>query len=735
MEFAMMSFVSRCMLVFAIWAVAGCGPAQAPLPSPGAERAGVLSASGEGHIAGAGEEAAAQLNAWYRSGARDCGSPALPAILCSGVTLRATVTTSAFLPWDPSPDGLEKGGMSASWLRADANFPETFLPNGFIFYPSAEAPAGLMQIESLCVFAIDGDTHNRRTLRGCGPHSLNMDRSGPCQDMGIRTATQWLANYYTTPGVVPKSPYQCGWNIQEGPEAADRLEQNILVRAQMPWGEWRSYTEVVLKTWAAGSGSSMPIHSFFYRSGNATALNNARYDQERYFNLYGKVLPVVALSLPTSQEGMALFTYDASDQKIPLPERVTDAQPRVLEASGDNGKLLRIDDFYQRDAVTVRVPRYLGMAVGQEVGIRWQAEVAYTTSRAVATIGAMDFSVPRMEVIDAIGHTVPIAFYVRSDENPEEVSASLDLAIEAQPFDLPAPTIDATASTVSFTFTGIQPGTHTLSMRWAGVAVRDTPLQQAIGGGEQTFTVPATWVDENRGRTVLISVAVGNNAGARYMFSRVLRFQVPGEEVGNLRPQVLEASGDNGKLLRIDDFYRRDDVTVRAPEYPGMAVGQEVGIRWAGAVTHTDTKPVAMVGSTDFSVPRVEVIDNIGRTVPVTFFVRRGTKPEEESASLDLAIEAQPFDWPAPTIDATHTVVSFTSADLLPGTHTLSMRWAGIAVHDTPLQQVTHGGAQAFVVPAAWVAENAGRTVLINVAVGTNAGGRYMFSRVLRLPL
>lgn len=728
----MPSFVSRCMLVFAIWAVAGCGLARPPPSAPGAERVGAPLASGEGHIAGAGEEAASQLNAWYQRRDHDCGGPTLPAFLCSGVTLRGTMTSATFLPWDPSPGAVAKGGISFSWFRIDANIPNTFTPNGFIFYPSAYAPVGSATIEVLCAFPFDGYT-SERPLQGCGMWP-NFPRSAPCQDLAIHTAEEWLTNYFT-PGHSRHS-HQCGWDVRVGsPDTADRFEQNIRARAGLQAEQWQFTEENILRTWAAGLGATLPIHSFFYRAGNAGALNNARYDQERYFNHYGKVLPVLALSLPTSQEGTALVTYSASDQKIPLPERVTGTQPRVLEASGDNGKLLRIDDFYGRDDVTVRVPRYLGMAMGQTVGIRWQAAVAYAASRAVAAVGAMDFSVPRMEVVDAIGRTVPITFYVKSGENPEEVSARLDLAIEAQPFDLPAPTIDATATKVSFTFTGIQPGTHTLRMRWAGVAVRDTPVQQVIGSGEQTFTVPAAWVDENRGRTVLISVAVGNNAGGRYMFSRVLRFHVPGEEVGHLRPRVLEASGNNGLLLRIDDFYRRDDVTVRVPEYPGMAPGQEVGIRWVGAVAYTDTKPVAMVGPTDFSVPRVEVIDNIGSTVPVTFFVRRGTNPEEESASLDLAIEAQPFDLPAPAIDATHTVVSFTFAGLLPGTHTLSMRWAGVAVRDTPVQQVTHGGAQTFDVPAAWVAENSGRTVFINVAVGTNAGGRYMFSRVLRLSL
>lgn len=511
----MTSFVSRCMLVFASWAFAGCGYAQTYPP-----------ASGGRHIASVGEEAAAQLNAWYRSGVRDCGSPTRPAILCSGVTLRATTTTPAFLPWDPSPDGVAKGGMSASWLRADANFPDTFLPNGFIFYPPAEAPAGSMPIESLCVFATDGDTHNRRALHGCGPHSHNVNRSGPCEDLGIRTATQWLANYYTTPGVAPTSPYQCGWNIQEGREAADRFEQNILARAQLPWGAWRSYTEVVLKTWVAGSGGSMPIHSFFYRTGNAQALANARYDQTRYFNLYGKALPVVALSMPASQDGQAEFTYSGADQAIALPEYVEDTRPQVLEASADNGSTLRIEDFYRRDNITVRVPPYAGMAVGQDVVIHWVGTVEYTDVRPVTKVGAMDFSVPRVEVIDAIGRTVPVTFSVKRDGEQEGTSASLGLKIEGQAFDLPAPRIDANHTQVTFTFEGIRPGFHTVSMRWVGPVVRDTPIRSATADGVQTFDVPAAWVAESRGHMVYINVAVGDGAGSRFMFSRILRLQL-----------------------------------------------------------------------------------------------------------------------------------------------------------------------------------------------------------------
>ena len=166
-----------------------------------------------------------------------------------------------------------------------------------------------------------------------------------------------------------------------------------------------------------------------------------------------------------------------------------------------------------------------------------------------------------------------------------------------------------------------------------------------------------------------------------------------------------------------------------------MAMGQNVGVRWAGSVMYTDTKSVTMIGPMDFSVPRVEVVDNIGRTVPVSFFVKGGTDAEEVSAALALAIEAQALDLPAPTIDAAHTMVSFAFASIRPGFHTLSMRWAGVVVRDTPALLVSHGGVQEFSVPAAWVEENKGRTVHINMALGDAGGSRFMFSRVLRLQL
>lgn len=534
----MMPFVRNRIFALAVCLMAACHETPPP-PAAGQQDAGqaVASASTAASAAsvadaspraGAGETAVAQLNGWYQRRDVNCGSATRPAFLCSGVMLRATSSKSDFLPWDPSPGAINKGGISASWLRVDTNFPDTFRPNGFIFYPSSEAPAGSVRIEVLCAFPFDGDTWRRPTLQGCGPHPSNVDRSRPCQDIGIHTAQQWLSNYYT-PGYARHS-HQCGWDVRIGsPATADRFQQNILARAGLQFEQWRFNTEVVLKTWMESSGGSMPIHSFFYRAGDSVALTDARFDQKRYFDRYHKALPIVSLTLPTSQAGVARFTFNPADQAVPLPEgtypEISAAVPTV---EGATGTTLPIDAFYRLKEVIVKVPQYQAMAAGHTVRVTWAGSTPYNTEIKTALAGGpIDFAIPVTEVIDAIGQPVRVMFTVkRGIGAPTETSGTLNLQVEPQPTAFPAPTIDATHTRISFASPVLQAGVHNLNLRWWGVVVRDAPRQYVTQAGVQTIVVPAAWAAENAGRKVSVTVAVGDQAGSRYMFSRVLRIQL-----------------------------------------------------------------------------------------------------------------------------------------------------------------------------------------------------------------
>jgi hypothetical protein len=288
-----------------------------------------------------GEVAVAQLTEWYNDTTRDCGSGTRPAFLCSGVLLRATDTNINFLPWDPSPNAIAKGGIAAAWLRADMNFPSTVTPNGFIFYPDYDIPAGKMELAILCAFPLDGNTWERPTLQGCGQHRAD-PQSRPCNELGITTAQGWMGNYNAAPALAhPTHSHQCGWDVREGsPTTADRFYQNILARELLSPQHWRFVDEVIIRTWATGAGASLPIHSFFYTAGNGTALANARNDQQRYFAHYGKALPIIRLTLPSSTAGRAGFVYDPNDQAVD-PSRTGPSESRgdvsrPVESAGSN---------------------------------------------------------------------------------------------------------------------------------------------------------------------------------------------------------------------------------------------------------------------------------------------------------------------------------------------------------------------------------------------------------------
>ncbi len=79
-----------------------------------------------------------------------------------------------------------------------------------------------------------------------------------------------------------------------------------------PW--WDIQNELRVATWKQNNGKKLPIHSFFYITGDNQALINAKIDQKTFYQEYGIVVPVVAITLPTSKGKEASFSYKRSDQ-------------------------------------------------------------------------------------------------------------------------------------------------------------------------------------------------------------------------------------------------------------------------------------------------------------------------------------------------------------------------------------------------------------------------------------
>ncbi|MFI8375207.1 hypothetical protein ACIGCH_14075 [Pseudomonas helleri] len=204
-----------------------------------------------------------------------------------------------------------------------------------------------------------------------------------------------------------------------------------------------------------------------------------------------------------------------------------------------------------------------------------------------------------------------------------------------------------------------------------------------------------------------------------------------------IKPSVLETYNIEGDHLRMSDIYDATHITVEIPEYEGINGGKDtIRVYWTGRVNYissiiTAANPPA---KTEILIPRSEVIDNIGRSVNVKYSVKEnGIGDTKESASLILYIDPQAVD-PLPPPTYSDSTVSTNYAGETGDT--IKLRWAGTTTHDTATQNVIPGKPNTFSIPSDWLAENAGKEVLINYSIKRNStGSNLMFSQILRMTM
>lgn len=205
---------------------------------------------------------------------------------------------------------------------------------------------------------------------------------------------------------------------------------------------------------------------------------------------------------------------------------------------------------------------------------------------------------------------------------------------------------------------------------------------------------------------------------------------------GKLKPKVPKAYNAAGDHLKMSDIYTDTYVDVEVPHYTGMHASDTIRARWQGRVNYNS--PIIEVGDPPgkrlIPIPRLEVVDNIGRSVVVGYSVKeKGIGETIESDRLTLHIDPQAVDpLPAPSYSNLKVNVNYGGET----GYTVRVRWAGVTTHDTENQDVTSGQANVFDIPSAWVSENSGKTVLINYSiVRKNSNEQRMFSQVLRVNL
>lgn len=450
-----------------------------------------------------------------------------PVFRCSGILFRATTNPAGTHAWDPSPQAIASGGISFSFLRKDASF-RSLAPaynHGFVFYAYDHAPAGRTLPRALCAFPLDSGTTGRAQA-GCGRQTgfsvPAPARSEPCQSQNITTSAEWVAHFNGLGGSGDvKRHGQCGFSLDSDATGAF----NAAIAAMGSIGSWLNTltNEMRLATWQNGIGAQLPIESFFYTT--ASGRLTAQLDQKDYENTTGLKRPIIKFTLPTTT-APASFEYLPSDQAIAPPTDtnppIGSLKPIVVQASGPGGTLLKLSDFRHLDEITARAPRYDGMSSSDLVNMKWAGTVDYKSPWVTAGgIHDMDFEIPRVEVVDAIGSKVTLTF-ARKVGSTVTISAPLVLTVEAQPIDLPAPRFNATTRQVTVTYPALASGDK-ITVRLTGIQKRDTAQQTASGSSALVFDIPSTWIAENKGHAYVINYSVVVKAGGDRLFSHYVR--------------------------------------------------------------------------------------------------------------------------------------------------------------------------------------------------------------------
>ncbi|MDI3356632.1 hypothetical protein MO767_20110 [Pseudomonas sp. UYIF39] len=200
-----------------------------------------------------------------------------------------------------------------------------------------------------------------------------------------------------------------------------------------------------------------------------------------------------------------------------------------------------------------------------------------------------------------------------------------------------------------------------------------------------------------------------------------------------IKPSVPKAYDAAGEHIRISDIYKDEGLDVEIPHYPDMAADHRLTVRWNGRVSYNSSSDEvgAPPGKRIVKVPRLEVMDNIGSTVEISYAVRETPGGVSlESERLTLHIDPQALNLPAPTIAGNSVSVRVVG----PVGYQVRVRWSGSITRDTAWQNVDSNAGNVFLIPQGWFDENRGREVLINYSVGrTNGSEQMMFSHVLRL--
>lgn len=425
--------------------------------------------------------------------------------------------------------------------------------------------------------------------------------------------------------------------------------------------------------------------------------------------------------------------------------------PTVREASGSTL------DPVGTATVIVRTD-YPFARPGDRITMLWQGKassgaIVIEQQDKLASDGAgseLPFSIPSDKLTAIAGGTVEVSYTVRASGNVVVASAILTLTIGGlgEAFLLAPPSIDgATGGTLDMLDVGavvivrvpanaaFQPG-DMVDVAWFGASDDGTYVgtnaRPAAPAGV-SFEVPRSVAEANVGLLVNVHYAFARSGQAPRLSQPRQLAVVDGTAQGDLpAPLMPEAGADD--MLSTEEYYRQEAFHIRVPAYDGMAATDTVRATWQTPFGRydSDIRPVGTIGPMDFQVIRPAVLDAIGLAGEISYTVKKGAADARRSKLRPIRVQGQGMTLPAPTIDAALTEVTVS----YPGmgrNQQVAVRWFGVTTEETAEQNVKDDTPLTFRIPAAWVAANRGKHVVVNYHVGLPPGQNTQFSRALRL--
>lgn len=217
----------------------------------------------------------------------DDTAPACPdgraALYCNGVIIRGTGYGPTFKSWNPSPNSVNRDGVSVSYVRKDVGTTQVVGNEGLIFHELGKPAPHTVRFR--CAYPVNAATSGI-------PNSCR----ATCVSQNITTVAQWRTRYGHNPGS------SCTF----GDDPVE-FQLNTDVRIGQSWGA--GHNELIIGAWPQDIPTQLPIEAIFWEAGSG--LPGARYIQNDFLQVTGRLMPIVRVDLRAAGNR---FSYVPADQ-------------------------------------------------------------------------------------------------------------------------------------------------------------------------------------------------------------------------------------------------------------------------------------------------------------------------------------------------------------------------------------------------------------------------------------